>query len=151
MCLCDIRLLISTSISYVYGHNFLWSYNRYHSQTYADLVSAPMAIQDWTLDETITLYLLLDIVRAYAISCTNSMRYNREALDFWVTFWRLSKVRGIYFMRVIRVTASCLRKLFVQCQHQCRINFAVPSDTTLQREITEHKIEGWNPEQPIPY
>ena len=64
----------------------------------SDFVSVLRAIQDGLLDNNIVLYLLLDIGRFYASDCINSMRYDRETMDFWVTFWRLFKGRGINFM-----------------------------------------------------
>ena len=146
MCLCNIRLLLSAFISCVRGHNFLiatethLSDNGDHSQTYADLASVLRAIKDGILDGSIPLYLLLNIVRVYA-SCCNNTHYNLDTMDFWVTFWGLFKVMGICFMRLIRENSSYWGKSFIQYQHQCRINFAVPSDTTLKKEITQHRIE----------
>ena len=84
-------------------------------------------ITDRTLDDNIRSYLLLNMVRVYRSGWNSSTRYNRDTIDFWGLF----KIVGIYFVRVIRENSSYWRKSFVQYQHQCLINFAVPSETTL--------------------
>ena len=109
------------------------------------------AIKDGILDGNITSYLLLNIVRVYASGCNNSTHYNLDTMDFWVTFWGLFKVMGICFMRLMRENSSYWGKSFIQYQHQCRIKFAVPSDTTLKKEITQHRNEVLQPEWSIPY
>ena len=87
------------------------------------------------------LYLLLDIGRFYASDCINSMRYDRETTYFWTTFWGLFKGRGINFMRGHNEGLLFEENIRAMLPPQCQINFVVPYDTTLQKEITEHIIE----------
>ena len=112
----------------------------------SDFVLVLRAIQDGLLDNNIALYLLLDIGRFYASDCINSMRYDRETLDFWVTFWRLFKGRGINFMMGNKGEGLLLEENnHTISPSQCRINFVVPTDTTWKKEISEHRIEVEKP------
>ena len=94
------------------------------------------AIQDGLLDENIPLYLLLNIVNGYASVCINSMHYNRETMDIWVTFSNLFKGRGIYFMRGYKGVGPLLKEIICMIStSQCGINSAVPFDTTHRKKL----------------
>ena len=85
MCLCNIRLLLSNSISCVRGRNLLIATETHLVDNMmaiilkpisADLSSLLRTTKDGILDGNITSYLLLNIVSVYASGCKNSTRYN---------------------------------------------------------------------------
>ena len=88
------------------------------------------------LQNNIAFYLMLNIDRVYSFDSISSMRHDQESMDFWITFSKMFKGKGIDFLRgyngkgLGRSGACTILK-------ECQINFVVLSDTTLKVESSK--------------
>ena len=105
-----------------------------------DLQGLLKAIREGILQNDIAFYLMLDIGPFYSLDSISSMRYEQESMGFGLYFLKFSRVRGHIFClatreRVWDFPGACITP------KQCKINFAVPSDTTLKIESSKYNKE----------
>ena len=83
---------------------------------------------------------MLDIDRFYSLDLISYMPYEQESMDFWITFSKISKGKGISFLHAYKGkgvgrSGACITP------EECKINFTVPSDTTLKIESPKYSKE----------
>jgi hypothetical protein len=71
------------------------------------------------------------------------MRYSDETLSFWVTVAKLFKGRGLSFFRGFKGEGLNYSRDVVPTE--CKINFAVPSDPVIQKEMKRFLVEVGQP------
>ena len=108
-----------------------------------DFCSLLRNIRGGSLDDSIALHLLLDIGQFYRQSTVYSMRYSDESLSFWVTVAKLFKGKGISFFRGFKGEGMQMNRNLTPLE--CRINFAVPSDPIINREMKQFLLNVEKP------
>ena len=101
------------------------------------------AVASGYLDDNIAFHLALDVGNFYASDCVNSMRYNENSIQFWLTVSKLFKGRGTNFFRGFK--GEGLRAGGAIKPSDCRINFAVPCDKTIRCATYDYRLDVAEP------
>ena len=83
---------------------------------------------------------MLDNGRFYSLDLISYMPYKHESMEFWITLSKISKGKGIRFLHAYKGkgvgrSGACITP------EECKINFTVPSDTTLKIESPKYSKE----------
>lgn len=110
-----------------------------------DFVAVLRALNRGHLEQNIALHLLLDVGKFYSQDGgISQMRYSQDTMDFWATVSKLFKGRGINFFRGFKGQGIGDRGGRIKPE-DCKINVAVPSDTTLNKFASQFTLDINNP------